>query len=380
MGPIYLNRYEWQEILSEFSSLVKTKPDVKKIEYKLWRKMAGFNNVAIRFSDVATSISIYTANEVIGLFKTDDHSFGNFLANKYKSEEEEDTMGESIINNAVFYDTESRQPIMMVDNATLTYEGASASTTNLNVNSSGADGTYWTDSAVINDTYYNSYFTQSINYNNNTNKENDIMDAKKILNVEFGPCGDSVHMSMYGPAIKNQAGEWVSCDEATGDIVNVEVLNFAEGGKFFYKMPVPISKIDVGDILIHNRQPVFVSGFAEDTLNPIVINIYDGTRVEILPTKSCFGFNYCTKIISLLDGFNGKMFADADHPFGNLLPLMLLSGNGKMDDMLPFVMMMQNESENMNVFENPMMMYLLMSKDGKMSDMLPFMLMMNQNK
>lgn len=370
-------RSEFNEELDEFAKLNKEGRYPIKVCYETWRRMIKLSNVHMRkknngricikggLSDRPYYIEL---NEV-------DNSLGSFFFDKYFSaEKEEKTVKEDgvKINNAIFHDVETNTPIMKLDSGTIRLNGVSDSTSYVGSTSStpNLNGT-WTHTYKVADTYYNCSSNTSID----NKKENDTMDTKKILNVEFGPCSDSVHMSAYGPAIKNQGGEWVSYDAESGEIINVEILNFAEGGKFFYKMPVPISQIDTGDILIHNRQPVFVSGFAEDTLNPIVINIYDGTRVEILPTRSCFGFAYCTKIVSLLEGFGGKMTADADHPFGNLLPLMLLSGNGKMEDMLLPMMMMQGGQMDMS---NPLMLYMLMGKDGKMNDMLPLMLMMNQ--
>lgn len=305
-----------------------------------------------------------------------DHSLGSFFFDKYFStEKEEKTMGSENgfkTNNAIFYDAETNTPIMKLDTRTnldadaFTSYSDSSTTTNLN--------------GKIANTYYYNYSidtnTTSPNTSINDKKENDTMDAKKILNVEFGfvTNNDSIRMSPYGMAVKNQAGNYVAYDKASGDIFNVEILNF-KMDKMFFKMPVAVSAIAAGDVLIHNRVPCFVTGFVEDTGNPMVVDIYAGERKEIMLQKSPFGFNYCTKIVSLFEGFGGKMTADVDHPFGNLLPLMLLSGNDKMEDMMLPLMMMQGNQMDM---DNPLMLYMLMGKDGKMSDMLPLMLMMNQ--
>jgi hypothetical protein len=74
-----------------------------------------------------------------------------------------------------------------------------------------------------------------------------------------------------------------------------------------------------------------------------------------------------------MDNFNLAGAASADNPFGNLLPLMMLSGNKNMEDMMPLFLMSSGAMEG-DLTSNPMMMYFLM-KDGKMNDMLPFFLM-----
>ena len=70
--------------------------------------------------------------------------------------------------------------------------------------------------------------------------------------------------------------------------------------------------------------------------------------------------------------------ANADNPFGNFLPFMLMS-DGKMDnDMLPMMMLMGGANGFANMASNPMMLYFMMKDGSNMNDMLPLMLMMNQ--
>ena len=197
----------------------------------------------------------------------------------------------------------------------------------------------------------------------------------KGFNLDFVPCtNDQVRMSMYGLAIKNANSEWVSYND--GQVVNVDVLNF-DGAKYMFKMPVAVKDIAVGDIVIHNRVPMFV----ESVENGIhVVDIRAGEKKEILPTTNMFGFNFVTKIVSMFNAFQSS--PTPDQPFGNMLPFLMLNGeDGKSmdsDTMLMF-MMMQNQNGSTNIFANPMMLYFLM-KDKGGNDILPWMLMMNQNK
>lgn len=205
----------------------------------------------------------------------------------------------------------------------------------------------------------------------NDKKENEPMN--KMFNVEFGPCGNSIHMSVYGVAIKNSDGNWVSYDKEAGDIMNVDILNF-DASKFMYKMPVAIKDVKPGDVVIHMGQPVFVTK-NEDTIS--VIDIYAGEKKNILPTKNMFGFNFLTKIVSLFDMSNLGT-PSADSPFGNMLPLMLMgNGTDKMDPMAMAMMMGGGQLD----LSNPMMMYLMMKDGGTADSMLPFLMMnMNQSK
>ena len=193
-------------------------------------------------------------------------------------------------------------------------------------------------------------------------KENENMNAFKF---DFGPInGNAVRMSMYGMAVKNKAGTWVSYDTKAGEIMDVDVFNF-DGANFMYKMPVAMKDIAVGDVVIHHGAPMFVTGKSGDEKGLVVIDVIAGERKEVMLAKSPFGFNFATKVVNFLgNAFNGS--ATAENPFGNMWMLMAMSGDNKdMKDMLPF-MMMANGGMDMS---NPMLMYALMG-DGKMDPMM----------
>lgn len=201
-------------------------------------------------------------------------------------------------------------------------------------------------------------------------KENNNM---KFANFDFGPCaGDNVRMSMYGIAVKNGSGTWVSYDKANDQVMDVDILNF-DGAQFLYKMPVAIKDIDKGMVIVHNRKPMFVTD-----VNGTDIEVVDpcaGERKTILPTRSPFGFNFYTRVVSLLDGLGGMTAASESNPFGNMLPMLMLSDNKDIDPMMLMLMMNQN-GEGTQMFNNPFMFYLMASKDdSKMKDYLPFLMM-----
>lgn len=198
-------------------------------------------------------------------------------------------------------------------------------------------------------------------------KEKDDMNILK--NFDFGPCtGDKVKLSFYGLAVQNAAGSWVSYDAKSNSIIDVDILNF-EGGKFLYKIPVAIKDIKVGDMIIHNRKPMYVKDVLQGDGKVVAVDPAAGEEKIVLCTKSPFGFDFITRVVNLFDGIGGG--ASADTPFGNILPLMLLSGDNKgTDDFLPF-MLMNNGSFDMS---NPLAIYCLMG-NGKNRDLLPLMLM-----
>lgn len=196
---------------------------------------------------------------------------------------------------------------------------------------------------------------------NEEKKEN-----KSMFNFDFGKVvSDKVRLSMYGIAVKNIDGRYVAYDVKSHSVMDVEIMNMP-CGDFLYKMPVAIKDIKAGDVVIHNKVPMFVVEVHDSTLK--VVDIHEGAEKEIYLTKSPFGFNFATKVVSLID-FTGK--ADASNPFGNMLPFLMM-GDGKMDDMLPMMMLMNGGKMDMS---NPMFMYFMMKDNKESKDMLPFLLM-----
>ena len=207
-------------------------------------------------------------------------------------------------------------------------------------------------------------------YNNIDKKESSIMNG---FNFDFGPMNANVvRMSIYGLAVKNKTGSWVAYDAKNEEIMDVDVFNF-DGSKFMYRMPVAINDVAAGDVIVHMSVPMFVVGKSEDGKAVYAVDPVAGERKEIMLTKSPFGFNFVTKVVNFLgNSFN----ADASNPFGNLGLMMMLSEDNKgMGDMLPLMMLSGNVPMDSN-----MLMMLAMSNSDKMNDMLPFMLMMNANK
>lgn len=202
------------------------------------------------------------------------------------------------------------------------------------------------------------------------------MEMKKMFgNLEFGPV-NNYHLSHLGIALQNAAGEIVSYDKQKNEIVNVDLIDFDAKG-MIYAMPCAIKDVHVGDVIRHtNGNAVFVVS-TDGGIH--VVDVAAGEKKEILPTKSMFGFNFVTKIVTLID-FSG-LSASEDQPFGNLLPLMLLGdrkGGSGMKDMLPLMLLMGGNGSALGGLDmsNPLMLMALMG-GSEGNDFFPIMMVMN---
>lgn len=222
-----------------------------------------------------------------------------------------------------------------------------------------------TDSLTLNGKPMEDYIREAVEKIHNNEKENN-----KMMKFDFGPVDSSVHMSLYGMAIKNASGTYVAYDVKTGSIMDVDIINFEGANKFMYKMPVVLSAVQIGDVIVHSKHPMFVSEVDIETNRMVAVDIYDGEEKVIVPTQSPFGFSFITKVVSLINFVNS---ADASNPFGNMLPFLLMSDSKNNDSSM--LMAMAMTCGHTDMMKNPMLVYALMSKDGKMNDMLPFMLM-----
>lgn len=198
-----------------------------------------------------------------------------------------------------------------------------------------------------------------------------------IKGFEFGVVGgDRVRLSHLGVAVKNKLGEFVAYDKAKGELINVDLIDLGIDN-MIYKMPVAIKEIVAGDVIFHGNIPMVIKKVREDK-KLVAIDPYDAEEKVIIPIKNMFGFDFATKVVSMIDFSN--LGANEKSPFGNMLPLLLMSkGDGKgMSDMLPLMML----SQGGGAFDmsNPMMMMMLLGdKKGGMSDMLPLMMMSGMN-
>lgn len=200
-------------------------------------------------------------------------------------------------------------------------------------------------------------------------KEKKSMFGNMFKNLKFGKYTDpNVRVSIYGLAVSNGNGSFVSYkgDEIT-DVS--DFLIDMEG--MLYAMPVAINAVKQGDVIIHKGTPVVVIEVpdSEDTHDYYVMDVAAMEKKIILPSKNAFGFNYVTKIVNFAeDMFGGFSTPNSDNPFGNMLPLMMMSQSDSGNDNDVFKMMMLSQmmsasnSETKMDMSNPLMLMALMGK------------------
>lgn len=235
--------------------------------------------------------------------------------------------------------------------------------------------------SMIDTDYINDRINKVLNEQNTFNNVDDKKGNNKMkaFNFDFGPCtNDNIRMSMYGLAVKNAAGTWVSYNPESKEIIDVDIFNF-DGGKFLYKMPVAIKDIAPGMVIVHNRKAMFVTETGDSGIT--VVDPQAGEEKKILPTKNCFNFNFYTRVVSLFDFLmkSPENTPSVENPFGNMWMFMLMDEKQDMSDML-IPMMFMNQSGNTFNGINPMM-FMLMDGKQDMKDMIvPMMLMGTMNK
>jgi hypothetical protein len=138
-----------------------------------------------------------------------------------------------------------------------------------------------------------------------------------------------------------------------------------------YKMPVAIADVKEGDIVIHNRVPMFVTAINENGTFEVT-DVRAGETKNIIPTRNMFGFNFMTKVVSMFGAFADA--PSADQPFGNMLPFLMMGDeNGKdIDPMMMFMMM--NQGGN-NGAMNAMMLHFMTKDNNEMDPALKWMFM-----
>lgn len=387
----YWSKEQLREVMDNFSADFKNKKYSEKIEYELWRKIRNVRTPIISYNN--TIINIFEGYnhipenwEKVAYFKIHDWGFGRFLYDNYFNEEVKNNMSSISATNKRVSNISATTATNTTADTTLNGYINSSTTSSIKVDSygnvhwsdrTGDDGTYATTNSVVNscDICYHKNKCDSCYYAKKTNEnKNDEGEKTKMkgFNFDFGPCGNTVRLSMYGMAIQNVAGEWVSYNPDSKEIINVDVFNIADGGKYMYKMPVAIADVKIGDIVIHNRVPMFVTAINENGTFEVT-DVRAGETKSIIPTRSPFGFNFITKIVSL---FSGLTIPDKNNPFGNMWMFAMLSDDKSFDvkDMLMISMMTGNNDFAGNM--NPMMLMLMMGDNDEKNDwLMPLMLM-----
>ena len=379
MFPVALSQETLSEILNDFNNLVD-KQGYKRLPYKDWRTLWGLSR-KVNYPNVQVKTSSYTGEIVIE--QTDVHQdlHGDFITTTnwvWKGNfDEVNTFGHYLYECMAPNGRHSPVKTGTLTGAlTVTQPGITVDSRYYTCADSPAVSTYATISS------YNDIdrrIKKLENNNEDKNKEKEDMNTNKFMNFEFGPIRESsIRMSLYGLAVKNVSGTWVSYDASTRSIMDVDILNF-NGRQFMYKVPVAINAVAVGDIVIHARKPMFVTEIRANSL--MAIDPVDGEYKEIVLTKSPFGFNFVTKVMNLMGSFMNTP-ASAESPFGNMW-MMMAAVNDENTDVDPMMMMLMmsltmsaNSGASLNGI-NPAMLYAMMSgkKGDDKSEMFKWMIM-----
>lgn len=363
--PLRVNTATFREWLSEFGKRVSKKL-YKKLDYDKWRPMYLWSKPGTDWEEI--EINVFDCPDMVYIVPrhTDKLSPNGVEIMLHKN-----SFGDYLIGVMEDYNTAlnySNASITAVSNAlstaaadaTVTYDYDTR--TNLITHDQHTYGTLqdwqpWTidlntDGLRINGDSLEEYIEKTVNKSNNNKKEEE---NSKMMKFDFGPVDSSVHMSLYGMAIKNASGTYVAYDKNTGNVIDVDIVNFEGANKFMYKVPVALKSVCCGDVVIHARKPMFVqAAYADGRFK--VLDIFDGEEKTIVPARSPFGFDFITKVVSL---FNFAGTADASNPFGNMLPFLLMSDSKSTDtDGLPPLLFMMNG--NTDMAQNPMMLWALM--------------------
>lgn len=198
------------------------------------------------------------------------------------------------------------------------------------------------------------------NYNNNTTSDtftSKTVSVKKgntfgnisMPNIDFGPITCGIAISPYGLAVYN-GNSYLAYDAKSNKTIDVTGFTF-DFPNMIYKMPVAANQIAAGDMVVHQGKVLYVTKVEDKNIE--AIDVVASEAKTIIPVSNVFGFNFVTKIVSLVN--IGNMQPNEDNPFGNIMPMMMLSSmmnNDEGSDMGKMVMLSMMMSGNSNPFAN----------------------------
>ena len=363
----------------------------KRIRYEKWKRLKDVDSWEIRFSDydlfedplystLHNGITVRTikgdpagnsSETELFEFQAEDGSFGSFL--EYERMEGVLLLMSSMFDENIFADisisaTKASDAISTLSTTISDYDYCTCTKADY-VTPSNFSNTITSGSATI--TFNGDVILNGTLKMNEDKNKGDKKTMNMNLNLDFGNCkNDNIRLSPYGIAVRNaKLGTWVSYDPKGKKMIDVNT--FVLDGTYLYKIPVAIKDVKIGDVILHNKVPVYVESVENGKL--LVIDPVEGVEVKVLPLTNMFGFNFVTKVVSLVD--MSGVAPTADSPFGNMLPLMMMS-EGNID---PVMLMLMN-GKNADFASNPMMLYFLTNDKGNKNDnLLPLLMLMNTN-
>ena len=389
---LQIDRYQLRQVMDDFAAAVEDENSIyynQKIPYSSWKLLKKVSNweglISVKYTDKELNFS--NGKEVVTL--VDDFESFPFIdsfynAFRYKWKHEKDIIDDFLktaevdltLNQAIDQVIKSSSITLSSDSTSGTisssylndhqiYDTYTTTNTWHSLSNSGLSATATMDDlSKLKDRI--SILETKIN--SNERKEPNTMNMFSALNLDFGPVASNIiRLSPFGLAIKTANREWHTYDAANQKIVDVSDFSFSLGDTpILYKMPVAPTAVAVGDLILHNGTPVYVIDFenaANKAAGIVVIDTDSNERKTILPVCNVFNFNFITKVVSLFNFGTGanSLFGtpSADQPFGNILPMMMMSEmfgkdskSGDKTDIFTMMMMSQMFAGGANPFAN----------------------------
>ena len=390
---LQIDRYQLRQVMDDFAANVEDKNSIyynQKIPYSSWKLLKKASNweglISVKYTDKELNFS--NGKETVTLVDDfESFPFMDFFYNayKYKWKREKDIIDDLLktaevdltLNQAIDQVIKSSGTLLSSDSTSGTISASYLNDHQIYDTYTTTDNWHYlsgsglsTATTITNDfdNLTNRVTALETKINSNERKESNTMNMFSALNLDFGPVASNIiRISPFGLAIKTANREWHTYDATNQKIVDVSDFSFSLGDTpILYKMPVAPAAVAVGDLILHNGVPVYVIDF-EDTANKaagiIVIDTDSNERKTILPVCNVFNFNFITKVVSLFNFGTGanSLFGtpSADQPFGNILPMMMMSEmfgkdskSGDKTDIFTMMMMSQMFAGGTNPFAN----------------------------
>lgn len=213
-------------------------------------------------------------------------------------------------------------------------------------------------------------------FNTKEKEKESKMDFSKILNIDFGKVPHTAELkpSIYGVAVLGFDNRYRAYDKINDKVMDVTGMTFDTD--MLFKIPVAVSQVRVGDVIINASNYVTVTNVHPDGTFTVVDPKASEQKIAI-PAKNMFGFDFVTKIIY---PFENMVQPSDDNPFGlNPMTMMMLSDGADMDMSTILALSMMNGNGSM-MDQNMLIPLMLMGngKSGNKDGLILAMAMMNQ--
>lgn len=394
---LQIDRYQLRQVMDDFTANVEDENSIyyeQRIPYSSWKLLKKVSNwegtIFVKYTDKELIFSTIKEEEAIIITDNcDSFPFIDFFYNLYKyqwKKRKTDVIDDLLKTSEVDLTLNQVIETVKVSGSSLSADSISGTISSSYLNnhqiydtstSTTTTTTTWPSYNYVLSTVATtddlSQLTNGVTaletkINSNERKEPNTMNMFSALNLDFGPVASSIiRISPFGLAIKTANREWHTYDAANQKIVDVSDFSFSLGDTpILYKMPVAPAAVAVGDLILHNGVPVYVIDFenaANKSAGIVVIDTDSNERKTIFPVCNVFNFNFITKVVPLFNFGTGanSLFGtpSADQPFGNILPMMMMSEmfgkdskSGDKTDIFTMMMMSQMFAGGANPFAN----------------------------